>query len=212
MSTETEKQLLLLQHRETELVGRASGLADVFVEATGQFAADWIGVHVRGEVEREHEHTLTLGQDKLRELKADVAAAQREAPGRTEDALKGLPWGFSHAPDDKAPKSSNYTSDYSPLALRSPRRAPDVVTKGLRGVLGEAGRILDKYGYPGGSNWKAGGTGYRYPYGLDLSEEANNALDAAAQVDGEVIKLRKQIIELKRQIGEARAKAAWEEA
>jgi uncharacterized iron-regulated membrane protein len=209
MKTDDERQLLLLKGLVKDAVGKASGLADVFVEATGRVAAEWIGKHVQSTVRREHEHTLALGTDKLKELKADVAAAQEAAPAATKKALKDLPWAFRSA--EEPAKDSGYSSSFSPLALRSARRAPDSVDKRMRVVFGEAGRILDKYGYRIGDE-RQKSPGYRYPYGLDLSDEASAALDAAAKVDGEVMELRKEIREQERKIGEARAAAAWDDA
>jgi hypothetical protein len=179
------------------------------VEATGRFAAEWIGEQVQRAVKKEHEHTLSIGADKLKELKADVAAAQRAAPAATKKALRDLPWAF-RSPGVPASDSGPFSDSYSPLALRS-GRAPDFVANPLRLVLGEAGRLLDKFGYPKVNDWQKSG-GYGYPYGLDLSDEANAALDASARADVEVMELRKQVKELERQIGEAQAKAAWDEA
>lgn len=209
MKTDAENRLLLLKHQEKEAVGKTASLADSFVEATGRFAADWIGKHIENVVKREHEHTLSLA-DKLKELKADLAAAQHAAPAVTKKALKGLPWAFRFA-DAPASGSGPFSHSFSPLGRRSGGRAPEAVMDPLRLVLGEAGRILDRFGYPEADDWKKSGA-YRYPYGLDLSDEANVALDAAAGADVEVMDLRKQIRELERQIGEARARAAWDEA
>lgn len=210
MTTDAEKQLLLLRHQEKQAVGMASGLTDVFVEATGRFAAEWIGGQVQRAVQQEHEHTLSLGTDKLKDLKADVAAAQKAAPAVTKKALRDVPWAF-RSQGVPASDSGPFSHSYSPLALRSGGRAPDVVTNPLRLVLGEAGRILDKFGYPKAEDWKKS-SGYAWPYGLDLSEEVNAALDASAKADVEVMELRKLTKELDRQIGEARASAAWDDA
>ena len=209
MTTDAEKQLLLMKHQEKQAVGKASGLADVFVDATGRFAAEWIGEHVQGAVKREHAQTLALGADRLKELKADLVAAQEAAPAATKKALKGLPWAF-RSQDEPASDSGPFSHSYSPLAPRSGGQAPDAATNPLRFVLGEAGRILDKFGYPKADDWRKSG-GYRYPYSLDLSDDANAALDATAKADVEVMELRKQVRDLERQIGEARAKAAWDE-
>lgn len=209
MNTKAENKLLLLKHQEKEAVGQASGLADVFVAATGRFVAQWIGDQVKATVTSEHEHTLSLGTDRLKELKAGLAAAQQAAPAATKKALMSLPWAF-RSPGETGNTSGSPGYFRSPLAPASKGRAPNAVTEPLRVILGEAGRILDQFGYPKAADWKKSG-GYRYAYGLDLSEEANAALDAAARADEKVLELRWKIGDLEREIGESRAKAAWDE-
>jgi len=208
-TTDDERQLKLLKHEEKDAVRRASGLADAFVEVVGAFAADWIGDHVQSEVKSQHAHTLSLGSDRLKELKADLAAVRQSTPAATKKALKGLPWAFREDVEP-SPQHGMFAHSFSPMGRHSAGRPPDSVGHPLRLVLGQAGRILDAYGYAKLQDWKRSG-GYRYPYGLDLSNEGNATLDAAAKADVEVIELRKQIRELERQIGQARAAAAWDE-
>jgi hypothetical protein len=208
MKTEAENRLLLLKHEEREAVRKAAGLAEVFVDATGRFAADWIDEYVRKAVTGEHAHTLTLGADRLRQLKADLVAAKDAAPTEAKKSLNSLPWAFRGS--ETQSEANPYGRPHSPLAPRSARRAPEVVNNAVRPVLGAAGRILQTYGYPNFEGWKRSG-GYRFPYGFDMSEEAIAALAAASSADVEVMELRGKIADLERQIGEARAIAAWDE-
>jgi len=209
--SDAEDRLLLLKSQEEEAAGQASGLAAVFVDATGRFAAQWIGEHVKRAVTTEHEHTSSLVADnKLQELKAALAATQEAAPGATKEALSDLPWAFRRPGGTGTESGGLGLPAHSPLERGSAGRPPSAVDVPLRVVLGEAGRILDQFGYPKAADWSRSG-GYRYPYGLDLSDEANAALDAAAKVDTRVLELRKQIRDLEREMGEARAKAAWDE-
>lgn len=199
-----------LERREEEAIATASRLAESFVEATGRFAADWIAKHVNEEVRREHAHTLSLGAAKLKQLKADLNVVVEATPARTQASLEALPW--SHRRPDESVDDSSYPSyAYSPLRPRDTGNPPEPVAGPLRLILGEAGRLLDSYGYPKAADWKQHG-GYRYPYMLELSAEAKTSLRAAADADESVMKVRGEVKDLERRIGEERARAAWDEA
>lgn len=210
MPDNADELLRELERREEEAVATASRLAESFVEAAGRFAADWIAKHVNEEVRREHAHTLSLGGERLKQLKTDLKLVIEATPARTRDSLGDLPWSY-RSPDETIDDSSYPRYAHSPLRPRETGNPPEPVAGPLRLILGEAARLLDSYGYPKAAEWKQHG-GYRYPYGLELSAEAKTSLGTAAEADEGVMKLRGEIKDLERRIGEERARAAWEEA
>ena len=208
METGDEEKLDLVRQQLKKTTGQSSGLAALFTDVAGQFASEWIGQFVADRVKSDHATTLTLGPNRLREMKADVAAAQERAPAETKTAFAKLPWAFNGAHNPA--KDQNYNSVPSQMAIRSKKQAPSSVDKPLRRVLGEAGRVLVKYGYKFDS-WRSG-PGFEYPNHLELSDSVENALKSAADADSRVVDLLRQVAELEKKIGQARAAAAWDEA
>jgi hypothetical protein len=210
MPGNADDELRDLQRREEEAVATASRLAESFAGAAGRFAAEWIAKHVNGEVTRAHAHTLSLGSKRLKQLKADLKVLVEATPARTRESLEALPWSYRN-PGETVNDASYPQYAYSPLRPRDTGNPPEPIAGPLRLILGEAGRLLDSYGYPKADNWKQHG-GYRYPYMLELSAEAKASLRDAADADATVIKLRGEVKHLQRRIGEERARAAWDEA
>lgn len=210
MPSDAADELRDLERREEEDVATASRLAESFVEAAGRFAADWIAKHVNDEVTREHAHTVSLGGERLKQLKADLKVVVAATAARTRESLEDLPWSY-RSPGETVDDSNYPRHAYSPLKPRDAGNPPGAVAGPLRLILGEAGRLLDSYGYPTAADWKQH-DGFRYPYFLELSPEAKTTLSAAADADASVMKLRAEVKELKRRIGEERARTAWDEA
>lgn len=213
-------QLVPMFEEDARLVRSASGLTDVFVAAMGEHVATWIGEHVASAVKVETTHTASMGP-RLSEMKAKLAKLQETAPAAAQLAMKDLPWLWARGrdeppvPDGSSPvryKSQLHIYESDPRAINTPR----VVDTKVREAYGHVAPLLMEFGYKAAEDFEARGVGdrrgYRYRYGVQVPTEVKVALKAAADADSAIAEHRNALAQRRRELSEAKAKAAWDDA
>ncbi len=121
---------------EIELLkGKLEDLRCRFVRAAGEFIAGWYVSFARDCAQRQAEHSLILGREKLGELKAKITALAGTAGAIAEEVFadRHLWWHLS--------------GDDTLLYLYLDGNPPDNLDGALRAALGRLGPLLKEYGY-----------------------------------------------------------------
>ena len=117
------------------LKGKLEELRRRFVQAAGKFIAEWFVMFARDCVQRQADHSLILGPERLGELKAKVMALADTAGSIAEEifADRHLWWHLS--------------GDDTLLYLYCDDNPPENIDGSLRRALGRLGPLLKEYGY-----------------------------------------------------------------
>ncbi len=111
----------------------------LFIKATGVFFANWCNSAARHYVISDSQNTISLGKDKLAQLKVKLKDLTDNAEKYVNEFLSAdsLWWHLSQNEGD------NFVSAYSQYGSK----CPEIIDHPIRKGLGKLGVLLEEYGY-----------------------------------------------------------------
>ena len=216
---------LSIRKKEAELQPFLSSMEQLrlqFVNDTTRFATEWFEEKAREYATKKPEITISLGNEQLAKMKAQVSNLAKNADRIVRDAL-GHPEFWWHL----TPHVNAAAAAYEQLGNdKVGNKFPEVLDKPVRRALGELGNILEQFGYgvTTGSNkasypefWfeckeDSGSVRPYFPHLFEWSEEMQNTI---LEYDGpykKAIVPFEEITMLKEEKKKQEAKALWESA
>jgi predicted DNA binding CopG/RHH family protein len=132
---------LSIQKKEAELKPlrqRMEELRAQFINDTARFAAEWFEETAQLYATKKAEVTISMGKERLADMKQKVNGLARNADKLISNALSG-PSIWWH----QEPRIEDSLYQYEQVSTRF----PELLDKPIRRVLGELGVILEHYGY-----------------------------------------------------------------
>jgi len=111
----------------------------LFLKATGDFFANWYTSTAKHYVISDSQNTISLGKDKLAQLKVKLKDLSDNAEKYVSEFLSAdsLWWHLSENEKD------TFVSSY----LQSGSKLPEIIDQPIRKALGKLGVLLEEYGY-----------------------------------------------------------------
>ena len=131
ISNEQEK----LEKHKTEM----QAVRQQFIKATGVFFMVWYNSTARNYVIRDSQNTLSLGKDRLKQLKVKLKDLTNNAEKLSNDFLSANSLWWHLSPKDE----DNNVSVYSQYGSK----VPEIIDQPIRKGLGILGILLEEFGY-----------------------------------------------------------------
>ena len=216
----------LIRNKETELQPLLSRMEEIrlqFVYDVTRFASEWYEEKAREYATKKPEITLSLGKEKLAQMKVQVNELVRNTSKIVDESLTD-PEVWWH----KTPRVNASPSAYEQLGNdQVGNKFPEVLDKAIRWALGELGNVLEQFGYGVTTGalkasypefWfksKDGlGSGVHpfFPHLFEWSSEMQDTIAKYDVVYKKAIVLFNEITMLKEEKKRIEAKALWDNA
>jgi len=216
---------VLIRSKESELEPLFSRMEEIrlqFIDDVKRFASQWYEEKAREYATKKPEITLSLGKEKLAQMKVQVNMLVRNT-GKIVDESLADPEVWWH----KTPRVNASPSAYEQLGNeRVGNKFPEVLDKAVRLALGELGNVLEQFGYGVTTGalkasypefWfeSKDGAGSIRPFFPHLFEWSDEMQDTTAKYDvayKKAIVLFNEITMLKEEKKRLEAKALWDKA
>ena len=217
---------LSIRKKEAELQPFLSSMEQLrlqFVNDTTRFATEWFEEKAREYATKKPEITISLGNEQLAKMKAQVSNLAKNADRIVSDALRRPEFWWHLTPHVNAPVAA-----YEHLGNdKVGNKFPEVLDKPVRRALGELGNILEQFGYGVTTGalrasypefWfectEDSGSSVRpyFPHLFEWSEEMQYIIVKYDGLYKNAIVLFEEITMLKEEKKKQEAKALWESA
>lgn len=214
MSIEELKQNIKNMEKEKdELKGQAEALKKKIIQNIKENYANEIEKIVKNEVKNNPEKTKELGKEKISSMKKELNDTIKSLDSHVESIMSNKDY-WLHSNCDSEKKSS-YEMD---------RNATNAIEKGIREILGLAGKLLIKYEfcvvrseyerYSTALFCYYGNNKNRvfYQYGTCVNKELDEFIKEYGKIVSKIVINNTKLLEEKRKLDEQEALNLWDEA
>lgn len=202
------------------LINQMINYRNQFVDATVEFACDWITKCIDNKVKSLPERTKEYGLEGLRKLKADLRELIEKTPAIVDEQVKAdrLWPHLQQIPETKYVVFGRHgykILDSSGLDTITQHDSQNKFTLdiAIRNSIANAGIILKDHGFlMEDSDWEVYDTKLRFRYGYEWSIKMNEALKQYTILFKQLIELNRKINTIERKKAEAEAKDLWDQA